>query len=87
MQKVAPKSITRASIGRFVAGSDGCIDTIFSGSVSGLHDDNLELTVIHGDGTTTPAKKGGDNLGYSGHKQKGAKVVAAIATATSWRHS
>jgi hypothetical protein len=28
----------------------------------------LELSVIHGDGTTTAAKKGGDNLGYSGHK-------------------
>jgi hypothetical protein len=23
----------------------------------------LDLTVIHGDGTTTAAKKGGDNLG------------------------
>ena len=33
--------------------------------------------VIHGDGTTTAAKKGGDNLGYSGHKHlKGCKVVA-----------
>ena len=37
----------------------------------------LELSVIHGDGTTTAAKKGGDNLGYSGHKHlKGCKVVA-----------
>jgi hypothetical protein len=43
-----------------------------------LHQDGLlELTVIHGDGTTTAAKKGGDNLGYSGHKHlKGDKVVA-----------
>ena len=41
------------------------------------HDGLLELTAIHGDGTTTPAKKGGDNLGYSGHKHlKGDKVVA-----------
>ena len=39
-------------------------------------DVRLELTVIHGDGTTTAAKKGGDNLGYSGHKHlKGDKVV------------
>jgi len=46
--------------------------------VSRLHDDPLlDLTVIHGDGTTTAAKKGGDNLGYSGHKHlKGDKVVA-----------
>jgi hypothetical protein len=33
--------------------------------------------VIHGDGTTTAAKKGGDNIGLSGHKKvKGDKVVA-----------
>jgi hypothetical protein len=43
-----------------------------------LHvDGRLDLSVIHGDGTTTAAKKGGDNLGYSGHKHlKGDKVVA-----------
>ena len=37
----------------------------------------LDVTVIHGDGTTTAAKKGGDNIGFSGHKtMKGDKVVA-----------
>jgi transposase len=58
--------------------ADGCMDAIFAGSVSRLYDDQLlDLTVIHGDGTTTAAKKGGDNLGYSGHKHlKGDKVVA-----------
>jgi transposase len=58
--------------------ADGCIDAIFSGSVHQLHQDQLlDLSVIHGDGTTTAAKKGGDNLGYSGHKHmKGDKVVA-----------
>ena len=58
--------------------ADGCIDRIFSGSVHRLDQDQLlDLTVIHGDGTTTAAKKGGDNLGYSGHKHlKGDKVVA-----------
>ncbi|WP_228977915.1 hypothetical protein [Paraburkholderia gardini] len=36
-----------------------------------------DLTVIHRDGTTTAAKKGGDDLGYIGHKHlKGDKVVA-----------
>ncbi|MGF6649511.1 transposase [Paraburkholderia youngii] len=57
--------------------AEGCIDAIFAGSVSRLHDDSLlDLTVVHGDGTTTAAKKGGDNLGYSGHKHlKGDKVV------------
>jgi transposase len=58
--------------------ADGSIDRIFSRSVHKLHQDQLlDLTVIHGDGTTTAAKKGGDNLGYSGHKHlKGDKVVA-----------
>jgi len=39
--------------------------------------ESLDISVIHGDGTTTEAKKGGDNLGFSGHKHcKGDKVVA-----------
>jgi len=43
--------------------ADGCIDAIFAGSVRKLHQDGLlELTVIHGDGTTAAAKKDGDNL-------------------------
>ena len=58
--------------------ADGCIDAIFTGSVAQLHRDNLlDITVLHGDGTTTAAKKGGDNIGFSGHKKmKGDKVVA-----------
>jgi hypothetical protein len=35
-----------------------------------------DLSVLHGDGSNTVAKKGGDGIGYSGHKhQKGEKVV------------
>jgi transposase len=58
--------------------AEGFIDQVFAGSVRRLHQDQLlDLSVIHGDGTTTAAKKGGDNLGYSGHKHlKGDKVVA-----------
>ena len=58
--------------------ADGCIAAIFEGSVLKLHQDELlDITVIHGDGTTTAAKKGGDNIGFSGHKKlKGDKVVA-----------
>jgi hypothetical protein len=38
---------------------DGCIDAIFTGSVLKLHQDNrLDISIIHGDGTTTAAKKG-----------------------------
>ena len=57
--------------------ADGCFDAIFEGSVFRLgQDDRLDITVIHGDGTTTAAKKGGDNLGFSGHKKvKGGKDV------------
>jgi hypothetical protein len=52
--------------------ADDCIDRIFAGSVRKLDQDGLlELTVVHGDGTTTAAKKGGDNLGYSGQAPQG----------------
>ena len=56
----------------------GCIDAIFENSVLRLEQNGkLDISVIHGDGTTTAAKKGGDNLGYSGHKHlKGDKTVA-----------
>jgi hypothetical protein len=55
----------------------GCFDTIFANSVSILSlKGYLDITVIHGDGTATVAKKGGDNLGFNGHKHhKGDKVV------------
>ena len=49
-----------------------------------LHEANLlDATVIHGDGTTPSAKKGGDNIGSSGHKKvKGDKTsLSAIAIA------
>jgi len=57
---------------------DGCMNAIFVGSVLKLHqNDLLNISVIHGDGTTTSAKKGGDNIGYSGHKHmKGDKIFA-----------
>jgi transposase len=58
--------------------ADGCFDAVFAGSVATLHQANLlDVSVIHGDGTTTSAKKGGDNIGFSGHKKiKGDKIVA-----------
>ncbi len=51
---------------------------IFENSVSILHVFGLlDTSILHGDGTTTVAKKGGDNIGYSGHKHmKGDKIVA-----------
>ena len=58
--------------------ADGCMDTILAGSVFKLQaDSRLDITVIRGDGTTTAAKKGGDNIGFNGQKKiKGDKVVA-----------
>lgn len=39
----------------------------------------LDLSILHGDGTSTAAKKGGDNLGYSGHKHfQGEKIIAIV---------
>jgi transposase len=39
---------------------DGCFEKVFVGSVNELFMNNLlDVSVIHGDGTTTSAKKGG----------------------------
>ena len=59
---------------------DGSLEHAFIASVQYLADHNhLDLRVLHGDGTNTVAKKGGDGIGYSGHKhQKGEKVIAII---------
>ena len=57
--------------------ANGCIDAIFTGSVLTLKQTGpLDTSVLHGDGATTAAKKGGDNIGCSGHKKmKGGQVV------------
>ncbi len=35
--------------------------------------------MLHGDGSNTVAKKGGDGIGYSGHKhQKGEKIIVIV---------
>ena len=59
---------------------DGSLEHAFIASVGHLADHHqLDLSVLHGDGTNTVAKKGGDGIGYSGYKhQKGEKVIAII---------
>ena len=59
---------------------DGSLEHAFIASVKYLSDQHhLDLSVLHGDGTNTVAKKGGDGIGYSGYKhQKGEKVIAII---------
>jgi hypothetical protein len=48
--------------------------------------DHLDLSILHGDGTNTVAKKGGDGIGYSGHKhQKGEKIIGSwTITGSCW---
>jgi len=59
---------------------DGSLTTVFKSSVEHLaKSDLLDISIMHGDGSTTVAKKGGDNIGYNGHKHhKGEKVVAIV---------
>ena len=59
---------------------DGSLEQAFIASVRHLAAHGpLDLSVLHGDGTNTVAKKGGDGIGYSGHKhQKGEKILAII---------
>jgi Transposase DDE domain len=59
---------------------DGSMENAFVATVGHLAAHRqLNLSVLHGDGTNTVAKKGGDGIGYSGHKhQRGEKVIAII---------
>src|SRR5918992_780185 len=59
---------------------DGSLEQAFIASVAHLSVHNqLDLSILHGDGTNTVAQKGGDGIGYSGHKhQKGEKVIAIV---------
>jgi hypothetical protein len=56
---------------------DGSWEKVFTQSVKKLQkEEQLDLSVIQADGTNTIAKKGGDLIGYSGHKhQKGEKIL------------
>ncbi len=59
---------------------DGSLLKVFEASVQFLSDkEKLDISVLNGDGSNTVAKKGGDGIGYSGHKhQKGEKVLAIV---------
>jgi transposase len=60
--------------------NDGSIKKIFENTVQLLFTHQLtDCSILHGDGSSTCAKKGGDLIGYSGHKHfKGEKVVAIV---------
>ena len=59
---------------------DGSLEQAFIASVRHLAEHHqLDLNILHGDGTNTVAKKGGDGIGYSGHKhQTGEKIIAIV---------
>ncbi len=59
---------------------DGSLEQAFIASVRHLAEHRqLDLNILHGDGTNTVAKKGGDGIGYSGHKhQRGEKIIAIV---------
>jgi hypothetical protein len=63
-----------------IAAPDGSLQTAFVESVRRLHQhEQLALDVLHGDGTNTMAKKGGEAVGYSGHKKHtGSKTLSVI---------
>ena len=63
--------------------NDGSIDRMLVSSIQLLAMRKLlDVSVIHGDGTTQAAKKGGDMIGYNGHKHiNGCKeIVLSIVT-------
>src|SRR3954462_2328467 len=59
---------------------DSSLDQALISTVRPLAEQHpLDLSILHGDGSNTAAKKGGDGIGYSGHKhQKGEKVLAIV---------
>ncbi len=59
---------------------DGSLEQAFIASVRHLAEHRqLDLNILHGDGTNTVAKRGGDGIGYSGHKhQWGEKIIAIV---------
>ena len=60
--------------------NDGSLEKAFEFSVLTLNErDKLDLSVVHGDGSDTVAKKGGDTIGYIGHKHHRGEEVIAIA--------
>ncbi|HEY0422095.1 MAG TPA: transposase [Rhodopila sp.] len=62
----------------------GCMDAIFAGSVAKLHEDGrLDPTVIHGDATTTAAKKGATTSASAGTRRSRATRSSPSATVTA----
>src|ERR1700748_3129359 len=59
---------------------DGSLEQAFIASVRHLAEHHqLDLNILHGDGTNNVAKKGGDGIGYSRHKhQRGEKIIAIV---------
>lgn len=59
---------------------DGSLKDVFDGTLVVLFENNkIDLSVAHGDGSLTPAKKGGELIGYNGHKKiKGDAILPVV---------
>lgn len=56
--------------------NSGVFEKIFGHSVQLLFEKGrLDISIIHGDGTTTAAKKGGDTISRNGHKKMASEKV------------
>src|SRR5918998_2241612 len=59
---------------------DGSLEHAFIASVRHLDEHKkIDLSVLHGDGSNTVAKKGGEGIGYSGHKHQTGEKVGCVA--------
>lgn len=60
--------------------NDGSLNNVFEGTLVALSEhDLIDLSVAHGDGSLTPAKKGGELIGYNGHKKiKGDAILPVV---------
>jgi len=60
--------------------NDGSLQKVFESTLMFLKENNkLDLSVTHGDGSLTPAKKGGELVSYNGHKKiKGETILPVV---------
>jgi hypothetical protein len=60
--------------------NDGSLMKVFENTVLFLFkNDKLDLSIVHGDGSVTPAKKGGEMIAYNGHKKiKGDTILPVV---------
>ena len=64
---------------------DGSWSKAFEAAVAHLYDRNkLDVSILHGDCSDTVAKKGGNGIGFSGHKHHTGEKVLPIVDANGY---